>query len=115
MPTPKINERSPPWLKFDFTINLPLILTLFIGFGSVVMTVVKGYFDHEVRLVELELKDQRREKEEQKFDASALQSTIKVMANDMSHFAEENRKQTEEINKISAKVDTLFQRKGGVE
>jgi hypothetical protein len=98
------------WLKFDFTINLPLILTLVIGFGSVCMTVVKLYYDHDLRINNLEIAEKTRQENEKKFDPTQLVTQQAVITTEITHLKEASQRQTDEIGKIGGKIDTIIQR-----
>lgn len=51
---PKRRETDKKLVKFDMTINLPLIVTLLLGFITLVTAVVRGYYQHEDRITRLE-------------------------------------------------------------
>lgn len=46
----KRREGDKRLIRFDLTINLPLVVTLIIGFSSLVATVLKGYYEHDTRI-----------------------------------------------------------------
>lgn len=50
----KRRESDKRLIRFDLTINLPLLVTLIIGFSSLVATVLKGYYEHDARIRTIE-------------------------------------------------------------
>lgn len=102
------NQEAGSWLTFDFTINLPLILTLVLGFGSVVLTVVKIYFDHELRIYTLEDKEGRRVELEKKFDPGEVSKQQAIILNEIQHLNDSNRDQKDQLNALSNKIEFLF-------
>lgn len=105
---PPHNNR--PWLKFDFTINLPLILTLVLGFGSVCMAVVKLYYDHDLRINNLEIAERARTETDKKFDPSQLVTQQAVISTEITHLKDASNRQADELRGISGKIDTIIQR-----
>lgn len=103
---PRRRRTDKGWLKFDLTVNLPLLVTLIIGFSSLIATVVKGYYDHDARLRAVELAQSNLEKSKVVETQGVILERIDTMARVQQQQKEETNAR---FNRLEDKMDRLIE------
>lgn len=103
----KRREQDRQWLKFDLTVNLPLIVTLIIGFVSLVSVVVRGYYGHESRINRLEISTSDIERSEVVQKQGVILSQLQQMKDQLD---KQERTANERFSRLEDKLDRYIER-----
>lgn len=103
-PDPRRRASDKRWVRFDLTINLPLVLTLIVGFTSIVTAVVQGYYGHDGRISKLEIAQANIEKSEVVVKQGVILERMNSVDRQMAD-------QKQRLDRIEEKLDRMMERR----
>ena len=96
-------------LRFDLTVNVPVIVTLFLGFTSLVVTVVQGYYGHDARISKLELANGQLEKSEVVARQSEMAKDIATITQKVNALTDNSEKTENRLDRMEDKLDRVIE------
>ena len=103
-PDPRRRSSDKRWVRFDTTVNLPLVLTLIVGFVSMITAVVQGYYAQDSRITRLEIGQSNIDKNEVVLKQGVILEKVSSLDRQMTE-------QKQRLDRIEEKLDRINERR----
>jgi hypothetical protein len=103
------SDGSSRGIRFDLTVNVPVIVTLLLGFTSLVVAVVQGYYGHDARIARLEMASAALEKSEVVEKQNIMAGDLATLKETISTLNQNSEKTDKRLDRIEDKLDRVIE------